>query len=244
MHFFLTTRLFTFLTAKERAGFGSGGGGFDDEKFANNWRRDGPLPDPPSQDGSRRRYDGPSAREPPPPAVSDNISDWRSSRQPARAPPPEADAPSFKRRGSGFRSQEGAPQNLADTEDTWTIGSRFKPSTPSESGGPGSRFGSLRGKGEMGPPRDTASPPDESDWRRPRTLSRNSTSRELLPTPFSSQNSFRPLASSSVPPTPQMGRRKLELLPRSGASAAPSPLSSPNPANTSQQRASPFGNAK
>ncbi|THG99728.1 hypothetical protein EW026_g2660 [Hermanssonia centrifuga] len=203
---------------KERAGFGSGGGGFDDEKFANNWRRDGPLPDPPSQDGSRRRYDGPSAREPPPPAVSDNISDWRSSRQPARAPPPEADAPSFKRRGSGFRSQEGAPQNLADTEDTWTIGSRFKPSTPSESGGPGSRFGSLRGKGEMGPPRDTASPPDESDWRRP--------------------------PSSSVPPTPQMGRRKLELLPRSGASAAPSPLSSPNPANTSQQRASPFGNAK
>ncbi len=54
------------------------------------------------------------------------------------------------------------------------------------------------------------------------------------------------LASSSTPPTPQMSRRKLELLPRSNApSAVPSPLSSPNPSNTPMApRSNPFGAAK
>lgn len=53
-------------------------------------------------------------------------------------------------------------------------------------------------------------------------------------------------ATSSTPPTPQLARRKLELLPRSTAgSAVPSPLSSPNPANpASQSRSNPFGTAK
>jgi hypothetical protein len=58
------------------------------------------------------------------------------------------------------------------------------------------------------------------------------------------------LASNSTPPTPQLGRRKLELLPRSGnASATPSPLSSPKmgptpPTSTSSNRANPFGAAR
>ena len=58
------------------------------------------------------------------------------------------------------------------------------------------------------------------------------------------------LASNSTPPTPQMGRRKLELLPRSGnASATPSPLSSPKmgptpPTSSSSTRANPFGAAR
>ncbi|KAI0774981.1 hypothetical protein BD413DRAFT_290605 [Trametes elegans] len=218
---------------KERSGFGGSGAFEDDPKFANNWRRDGPLPDlSSSRDGSRRRFEGPGGpgpREPPPPSVSDNASDWRSSRAPARAPPPES-GDGFRRRGPGSREpREPAPVGPADTEETWHMGSRFKPSGPPEGERPGSRFGSLRSRGEMGPPRDA--PPavaDESDWRRPRTMSRNSTS-----------------PSSSTPPTPQMGRRKLELLPRSSSStsATPSPLASPNPSH-SGSRSNPFGAAK
>ncbi|THH29483.1 hypothetical protein EUX98_g4722 [Antrodiella citrinella] len=219
---------------KERSGFG-GSGGFDDDKFASNWRRDGPLPDAPnSRDGSRKRFDGPPSREPPPSTLADNASDWRSSRAPPRpsaAPPLESDQgdPSFKRRGSGFRSQEGAPSGAADAEESWTIGSKFKPSAPAEGGSPGSRFGSLRGRGDMGPPKEPSVTPDESDWRRPSAVSRNSTS-----------------PTSSTPPTPQLARRKLELLPRSAAgSTVPSPLSSPNPANhAGSSRSNPFGAAK
>jgi translation initiation factor 4B len=90
-------------------------------------------------------------------------------------PTVEAEAPSFKRRGSGFK--ENGPVGLADTEETWSIGSRFKPSAPSE---PPSRFGSARGRGDMGPPRDVTSPVDEGPWRRPNPSSRNSTSRKYL----------------------------------------------------------------
>ncbi|CAL1715712.1 unnamed protein product [Somion occarium] len=211
---------------KERSGFGAGGG-FDDEKFAGNWRRDGPLPDLPSRGesgGPRGRFEGPPSREPPPHAVADTISDWRSSRAPARGPPPE-EGPSFKRRGSGFRGSDAGPVGAADSEETWSIGSKFKPSGPPEERSPGSRFGSLRG----GPPRETPSPPDEDTWRRPHAISRNT--------------------NASTPPTPQLARRKLELLPRSTAtSAVPSPLSSPNPAttstSTSHTRTNPFGAAK
>ncbi|KAI0833730.1 hypothetical protein BC628DRAFT_1414466 [Trametes gibbosa] len=208
---------------KER---GFGGGFEDDPKFANNWRRDGPLPDAPSGDGSRRRFDGPrEAREPPPASVSDNISDWRSSRAPPRGPPPESEP---RRHAPGPREpREPAAVGPADTEEVWQIGGKFKPSVSSEGERPGSRFGSLRSRGDMPPPRDPAPVTEESDWRRPRTISRNSTS-----------------PSNSTPPTPQMGRRKLELLPRSSSStsATPSPLASPNPSHAA--RANPFGAAK
>lgn len=204
---------------KERSGFG-GSGGFDDEKFAGPWRRDGPLPDSASRGGSRGRFEGAGPREPPPPSVSDNASDWRSSK-PRSSVPPEPEGPSFRRRGSGFRSPD-APPSSADSDEKWSIGSRFQPSAPAE---PASRFGSVRGRGEMGPPRETSSVADEGDWRRP-SASRSSTS-----------------PNSSVPPTPQMGRRKLELLPRTNSSATPSPLSSPNPAQSSS-KPNPFGAAK
>ncbi|KAI0688100.1 hypothetical protein BC835DRAFT_1374227 [Cytidiella melzeri] len=209
---------------KERSGFG-GGGGFDDDKFSNSWRRDGPLPDQSSRDGPRRRFEGPPSRETPPPAASDNISDWRSSRPPARAspstPPAELE-PSFKRRGTGMRVQDGGPPGPADAEDVWTKGSKFVPSAPVEE--PRNRFGS-RSRGEAVPARDPPSAADEGVWRRP-GASRNSTS-----------------PNSSVPPTPQMTRRKLELLPRSGSSNVSSPLASPNPANP-PPKASPFGAAR
>ncbi|KAI0762040.1 hypothetical protein BC629DRAFT_1294352 [Irpex lacteus] len=217
-----TVRISVAEPPKERSGFG--GGGFDDDKFASNWRRDGPLPELAGRDGSRRRFDGPSSREPPPPAVSDNISDWRSSRAPpARAspssPPSELEPP--RRRGSGFRAQEGGPSGAADSEDVWSKGSKFVPSGPPDE--PRSRFGGRRG--DLGPAREPPAVTEESDWRRG-PVSRNSTS-----------------PSSSVPPTPQMTRRKLELLPRSGSSNVSSPLASPNPANTAA-KSSPFGAAR
>lgn len=55
------------------------------------------------------------------------------------------------------------------------------------------------------------------------------------------------LANGSTPPTPQMGRRKLDLLPRSGnVSASPSPLSSPKmgPTPPASSRSNPFGAAR
>lgn len=53
-------------------------------------------------------------------------------------------------------------------------------------------------------------------------------------------------ATTSNPPTPQLGgRRKLELLPRGAPStAAESPLSSPRSANATSAKSSPFGAAK
>ncbi|PCH42616.1 hypothetical protein WOLCODRAFT_137991 [Wolfiporia cocos MD-104 SS10] len=205
---------------KERSGFG--GGGFDDEKFASPWRREGPLPDLPSRDGSRRRFDGPPSRDPPPTSISETASDWRSSTRAPVRPPPESE---LRRRS--FRESAPETHSAADTEESWSRGSKFRPAAPPAEG-PGNKFGKPRG--DMGPPRDAPSPPDEGDWRRPRAISRNSTS-----------------PSNSTPPTPNMGRRKLELLPRSsGTSAAPSPLASPNPSTTapSAPRSNPFGAAR
>ncbi|KAI0313177.1 hypothetical protein OF83DRAFT_1142553 [Amylostereum chailletii] len=212
---------------KERSGFGGGGFGGDDAKFASDWRRTGPLPDLPgdgSRESSRRRYDsGAGERGPPPSSLADNASEWRSSR-PARGPPPGPEP-----RRPGFFA-EGATTGAADREETWSKGSKFRPSEPSEERRSGSGF---RGRGDMGPPADT--PPaasDTGDWR---TSSR----------PMSSRGSTSP--SGSTPPTPQLTRRKLELLPRSGApSVAPSPLASPKmPSSaTSAPRTSPFGAAK
>ncbi|KAJ3557950.1 hypothetical protein NP233_g11609 [Leucocoprinus birnbaumii] len=108
-------------------------------------------------------------------------------------------------------------ESAADKDEVWTMGSKFKPSSTDE--GPGSRFGSLRVKQESVP-----SAADEGDWRR-----------------------SRPSPSGSTPPTPQMGRRKLELLPRSGnASASPSPMSSPKmgAAPAVPSRSNPFGSAR
>ncbi|KAJ7178724.1 hypothetical protein C8R43DRAFT_974205 [Mycena crocata] len=215
---------------KERPGFG----GFeDDSKFDNPWRRDGPLPpSSTSRDSSHRRLDGPSAgdRDRTLPSLSEGPSDWRSSNRPARATPLDTDSSSFRRKTSGFTTPDGQP-SPADREDNWAIGSKFKPAPPvgEESG---SRFGS-RGRSDMGPPKESVA--EESDWRsaaRAKPVSRGSVS-----------------PNSSTPPTPQLTRRKLELMPRSGGpSAAPSPLSSPKigptPPVSAAPRSSPFGAAK
>ncbi|KAG2145224.1 hypothetical protein DEU56DRAFT_870292 [Suillus clintonianus] len=197
---------------KERSGF-SGSSFDDDTKFSGNWRREGPPPVQDSRDSSRRRFDGPPGdRMPPPPSVSDEVSQWRSSKPLAKIPEPEA--PSFKRRGSGFSTPEG--QSPADNEEKWALGSKFKPSAED----PPSRFGSLRGSHDSQHVREP--PADDGDWRagRSRTIT----------------------ATNSTPPTPQMGRRKLELLP------LPPPLSSPkmasNPGAPPAPKASPFGAAR
>lgn len=114
----------------------------------------------------------------PPPTVSEGLNDWRSSRAP-RHPVTETEGPSsFQRKGSGLSTPDG--QGAANKEEIWTIGSKFKPapSGPAEDGS-GSRFGSLRGKSDMGPPKEPLS--EEVDWRvstRPRPVARNSVSRK------------------------------------------------------------------
>ncbi|KAF7327587.1 Translation initiation factor 4B [Mycena kentingensis (nom. inval.)] len=206
---------------KERAGFE------DDSKFDNPWRRDGPVPALGSREPSRRRFDGP------PPidrfgSATEGPSDWRAgSRPPARTTPLDTEAPSFRRKNSGFTTPD--VQSPADKDEVWVRGANFRAAPPAEeTNSGGNRFGS-RGRSDMGPPPVV----DEGDWRssRPKAVSRDGTS-----------------PNSSTPPTPQLSRRKLELLPRSGnVSTAPSPLSSPKigpTPTTASARANPFGVAK
>ncbi|KZS92576.1 RNA-binding domain-containing protein [Sistotremastrum niveocremeum HHB9708] len=203
-----------------------GGGGFDDEKFAGNWRRDGPLPD---RQSSRSRFDedrgsrfgqGREGREPLPPSVAETVDDWRGNR-PGPLPPREDHARPPRR--SGFSTPVGE-HSAADAEEVWTIGSKFKPSPTNSESGSRSRFGSMRSDMGPPPPRESAAP--ESDWRSRPTR----------------QDSFD--RSSSTPPTPQLNRRRLELLPRSTAgSTVASPLSSPKAAHATA-RPNPFGAAK
>ncbi|KAF5367154.1 hypothetical protein D9758_004064 [Tetrapyrgos nigripes] len=215
-----TIRVSVAEAPKERAGFGPSG---DDGKFENPWRREGPLPDAPSRDGSRRRFDSMNS-------VSEGNTDWRASLRPRPAGETDTPSGSVRRSRAGFGSD--IPPGAADSQDSWTIGSKFKPSEDKSDSAPGSRFGSMRGRGDMPPP-STASVADEGDWRsasRPRPTTRGSTS-----------------PNSSTPPTPQTTRRKLELLPRSGAgSAVPSPLSSPKmgPSPSTSTRSNPFGAAR
>ena len=195
-----------------------GPGGFDDDaKFDAPWRREGPLPDlGDSRDSSRRRFEG--DRQPPPSGVSDNINDWRStSRTLPSSRTYSGDSDGRPQRRSGFGG--GDSTSTGADGDTWTIGSRFKPSEDTlPSSGGGSRFG---GGGFVSRPPPTS---EEGDWRRNRPASRGSTS-----------------PNQSTPPTP--ARRKLELTPRStSTSTVVSPLSSPNPANTA--RPNPFGAAR
>ncbi|KAG8908494.1 hypothetical protein FRB99_005852 [Tulasnella sp. 403] len=227
----------------------------EDDKFSAPWRRDGPLPSHdrgpaargpsrfdsapdrgermgfgsrfvPSTDGPRG---GPSRGEPAGPTEAETNSDWRAGARPARAPPtPERPGPP-SRKISGFSSQDG-PAHAADTEDTWAKGSRF---TPSESSGPsgGTQKSSFFGKRDGG---FRGSEEDPGDWRSPRKQA-----------PANGRHgSFDRSTSESVPSTPNMGRRKLELLPRtSSQSTATSPVGSPK-SSTPAARANPFGSAK
>lgn len=189
------------------------GGGFEDSsKFDSPWRREGPLPPAQgSRDPSRRRFDSNVSERPP--SIAEGASDWRSSRPRG---PPEPEAPTFRRKNSGFGSEGGG----ADREEVWTKGSKFQPSEE-----PSNRFGGgFRSREQPSNVSD-----EDTDWRSSARVRREGNS-----------------PSNSTPPTPQMGRRKLDLLPRSNSgSASPSPLPSPklSPA-VPVARPSPFGAAK
>ena len=111
-----------------------------------------------SRESSRRRFDGLSGeRAPLPPGVSDEANDWRSSRPLSKVAEPEA--PPARRRGSGLSVTEGQI-GVADKEEHWTMGSRFKPSSPEDIAH--GKFGGVKGKFESVHARDS---PDEGDWR-------------------------------------------------------------------------------
>ncbi|KAF8953280.1 hypothetical protein BDZ97DRAFT_1743913, partial [Flammula alnicola] len=228
-----TVRVSVAEPPKERGGFG--GASEDSAKFDNPWRREGPLPDlPNSRDSSRRRFDGPSGDrvDRQISSASDNIDHWRSSR-PQRVS--EGEAPPFKRKGSGFITPE-SQVGVADKEETWAIGGKFKPSANGLNDEIPGKSTYNRIRSDMGPPREP--PSDEGDWR---------TSTRPAKSSGTARSSVSP--SSSTPPTPQLARRKLELLPRSGtASVSPSPLSSPKmgptPPTSGSSRANPFGAAR
>ncbi|PFH45254.1 hypothetical protein AMATHDRAFT_71907 [Amanita thiersii Skay4041] len=190
---------------KERSNFTSTE---DTAKFDGPWRREGPLPDIPEREQSRRRPEGLMA------TASDNATDWRASRSRA----PDTDSVPFRRKVSGL-STPPSHVSAADKEEVWT--SKFKPSDDQ------TRTGSARMKNEL-----KESGADDPDWR--------STAR-LRP---AGKNGSSP--TTSTPPTPQISRRKLELLPKSGnASSSPSPMSSPKMSPTpSATRSNPFGAAK
>ncbi|KAI6129923.1 hypothetical protein EV401DRAFT_721058 [Pisolithus croceorrhizus] len=215
-----TVRVSVAEPPKERSAFG---GGEDDAKFSGSWRREAPVPASGARDSARRHFDGPTGdRMPPPPSVSDEANDWRSSRSLAKVA--ELDAPRSSRKGSGM-SIPDSQLSSADKEEHWSMGSKFRPSLSDEA--PSGRFGSLRSRNESLHAKDGG--PDEGGWRGGRARAQGGTS-----------------PSSSTPPTPQLSRKKLELLPRSSTgSTTPSPLSSPKMStNPAVPKANPFGAAK
>jgi translation initiation factor 4B len=92
------------------------------------------------------------------PHLAELNNDWRSNR-PAR-PPPSERSPPPTRRPSG---PPDGPPHPAHGEQTWTIGSKFKPSVPAETV-PERRslFGGRRGDAPAGA---GESPEEISDWR-------------------------------------------------------------------------------
>ncbi|KAF9516930.1 hypothetical protein BS47DRAFT_1371539 [Hydnum rufescens UP504] len=213
-------------------------GGFDDDRFAGPWRREGPLPPLPSSSSRSHTTErsgfgsGFSSRpsveaEGAAPHLAELNNDWRSNR-PTR-PPPSERSPPPPRRPSG---PPDGPPHPAHVEQTWTIGSKFKPSVPAETV-PERRtlFGGRRGDTPAGA---GESPEEISDWR--------ATPRRTV----SHTGSTRGSPTTSTPPTPQLGgRRKLELLPRGMVTpSGESPLSSPKSTAASSAKPNPFGAAK
>lgn len=174
----------TFLPAKERSGRD---GGFDDDKFAGPWRREGPPPATNDRGGFRSgpskfdderggfgsRFgsgaDGPGrggpSREAPESTEAESNSDWRASARPVRAPPTPlggGDRPGPpSRKTSGFPSQEGP--HAADTDSVWQRGTKFSPSEPEKT-----TFRASADKGNFFARRDSSMKTNEdepSDWR-------------------------------------------------------------------------------
>ncbi|EJU04545.1 hypothetical protein DACRYDRAFT_20254 [Dacryopinax primogenitus] len=251
---------------KDRTFSSRGGGGFDDDKFDRQWRRDGPPPDlghdrsasrprssrfsneptneaddwrsaprsmqPPLEHGSSRRGSGFSTPSEP----GNEPSDWRSAPRAPRPAGPEHDGPR-SRSYTPREPREPREPHAAEVEENWTMGSKFKKSSPtSESGFDPSRRGSRDNV-----PHEPTVDEGVSDWRTgPR--------RGPLPS-REGQGRFgdRKSPQSSAPPTP-ISRRRLELIPRGNSSPSnpSSPLTSPPPmsATLPHVKPNPFGDAK
>lgn len=167
-------------TEKERSG------GFDDDKFASPWRREGPLPDRGgfSGRGPSSRYDdaperdrgermgfgsrfvpstdgprgGPRNMEPPGPTEAETNSDWRAGARARPPPPPTPDRGGpLTRKGSGFGTGTGEGTHAADTEESWSKGSKFVASEPAP--GPAPQKGGFFNR------REPSSNEEPSDWR-------------------------------------------------------------------------------
>lgn len=150
-----------------------------------NWRREGPLPssEPPPRGGTRGNSgfgfrDGPAAGDDEGPRRGARFApsadtdrererpelngDWRSSRVPAPLP---LEREREGRRGFGALESSGA----ADTEETWTKGSKFRPNpSGSDTGSVGRKFASGftdRSGGPLGSGIANPAVAEDSDWR-------------------------------------------------------------------------------
>lgn len=227
-------------------------GGPSAAEEASQWRRTGPLPTPAASSRPGRSFDSPredhgerdwsaargSKFTPAPPSsggfrdgpressfqrenagAADGASAWRSNKPLAQ---PVADA------GRDAPPHQRGPQvtspGLADTEQTWTRGSKLRVSEP----------------GYARPARETTGE-SEGDWRGSRKGSA-----------FNSRQGSVDGESASGPnsaaPSPQVTRRALNLLPRNASSASTpagsSEAGSASSANAAPAKASPFGAAR
>lgn len=145
---------------RDRGGFG-GRDAPDDEKFAGDWRRGGPIlsldsgprrgsgfrsrdkSDVGDIEGSKRGLKFQTAQEN---ERAELNEDWRGS---ARGPLPPLERDRERKPGWNVEST-GTP----DTEDVWTKGSKFRPGAISDTGSIGRKFTT-----------GSVSPADETDWR-------------------------------------------------------------------------------
>ena len=130
----------------------------DETKFEAPWRREGSLSETRDVREPRRRYEGlPHGDRAL--TLSDDIHDWRSTRPPRL---PDAETSQTRKKVSGFFTSESQTGN-SDKEDTWTIGSRFRPSSE-EASLSGTKSGSLKGR-DLHQAGDPAPNTEEGDWR-------------------------------------------------------------------------------
>ncbi|WVQ80939.1 hypothetical protein IAT38_003046 [Cryptococcus sp. DSM 104549] len=177
-----------------------------------------PAAPSPSGPGARREFG--SGREPREPGASDTADKWRSNKPLAEARaapgPGGRDLPPHQQAAAG--GEGPVSPGLADTEQTWSRGTKLRTPTASE---PTRSATASPG----------AAPAEEKDWRSARA------------TPAASRQGSTDGESPRGPPAP-VERRKLNLAPRTSSTAA-SPTASPSSAAPSAApRSNIFGAAK
>ncbi|KAG8971445.1 hypothetical protein FRC05_011018 [Tulasnella sp. 425] len=194
------------------------GGGFDDDKISSPWRREGPLPPPdrPPRGAGSRFSDAPSANRASRYLPAGEAESNSDWRSTAH---PRGPLPPTDRPSSGPRKTSGfsSHEGPAHAADMEETCARGK--------------SSFFGRDGV----NRAADDEPSDWR---------SGPRRGPPPPNGRSDRSP--SESVPTTPNIGRRKLELFPRtSSQSTATSPVGSPKAATPNGgSRSNPFGAAK